>query len=457
MRAVQCLLLSNYTEPDHYTIPTMLLYYLEEHFRTPDAKFGTWMVFGMIVRAAMRLGYHRDAINNPNISVYRGEMQRRHWSAIVFLDMQNSLQVGLPRMVREDIFDTKPPHNILDADFHEYSTSLPPIRPSTEIIPINFSNCKHKLMAVSGRIMDQANSTQNIPYQEIIKLDQALSLEESLLPSLLRTKSLSDLYIGEPDSIFRRWQIDLVLQRSRIILHRRFLFPSKPSGAYAHPYSVKTCVDASMTILQSQLYMFEQSQPGQKFYGNRWKASSLMMHEFLLAAMILCLHVGNYSSTQRQELGIQWTREDMLGVLNKLHEIYDGKKTISKEAAKVARTLKMMLERVRKAGLQAQSQPQSQMQNQSGDASAYYPRPTTTAFSPLARPPTAFQSPNPISSWGTVAFPSSSSVSSSSTAFNPAAYDPLVNNAQDPTSTTSNQGMDQLGFNWVCCSSFNTL
>ena len=60
-RTVQCLVLGNYTEPRAYTVETLLLYYLSDHFRTSDTQFGSWMVFGLIVRAAMRLGYHRDA------------------------------------------------------------------------------------------------------------------------------------------------------------------------------------------------------------------------------------------------------------------------------------------------------------------------------------------------------------------------------------------------------------
>jgi hypothetical protein len=60
-RTVQCLVLGNYTEPRAYTVETLLLYYISDHFRTSDTQFGSWMVFGLIVRAAMRLGYHRDA------------------------------------------------------------------------------------------------------------------------------------------------------------------------------------------------------------------------------------------------------------------------------------------------------------------------------------------------------------------------------------------------------------
>jgi hypothetical protein len=100
-KTVQCLVLSNYTDPKEYTVETLLLYFVLDHFRSSDTQFGAWMVFGLIVRAAMRLGLHREPSNYPHISVFKGEMQRRLWASILHLDLQTSLQVGLPRMLKE--------------------------------------------------------------------------------------------------------------------------------------------------------------------------------------------------------------------------------------------------------------------------------------------------------------------------------------------------------------------
>jgi hypothetical protein len=44
-KTVQCLVLGNYTEPGAYTVETLLLYYVSDHFRTSDAQFGSFMMY----------------------------------------------------------------------------------------------------------------------------------------------------------------------------------------------------------------------------------------------------------------------------------------------------------------------------------------------------------------------------------------------------------------------------
>jgi hypothetical protein len=185
-KMIQCLVLGNYTEPGPYTVETLIMYYISDHFRTSDTQFGAWMVFGLIVRAAMRLGLHLDASNFPRISVFRGEMQRRLWASIVHLDLQTSIQVGLPRMVREGMYNTQPPRNLLDEDFDEHSKVLPPSRPDGEITNIGYSNAKHKISTVFGIIVDQANSTSPVSYEDVMKLDKKLHDVNQEVPESLR-------------------------------------------------------------------------------------------------------------------------------------------------------------------------------------------------------------------------------------------------------------------------------
>jgi hypothetical protein len=102
-KTIQCLTLGDYTKPTTYTVETMLTYYLSDYFTIPDGHIGGWMVLGLAIRAAMRLGYHRDPSNYPNMSPLRGEMQRRVWCVLVHLDIATSGSVGLPRMVSTDL------------------------------------------------------------------------------------------------------------------------------------------------------------------------------------------------------------------------------------------------------------------------------------------------------------------------------------------------------------------
>ncbi|KAL5322747.1 hypothetical protein ACEPPN_010722 [Leptodophora sp. 'Broadleaf-Isolate-01'] len=353
-KTIQCLVLDNYTEPGPYTVETLFLYYISEHFRSADAQFGVWMVFGLMVRAAMRLGFHRDASHYSKISVFRGEMQRRMWVSILHMDLITSLQVGLPRMIREGTYDTKSPRNILDTDFDENTKVLPPSRPYSEFTSIGYSNSKHRITAVFGQIVDQANSTYPISYSEVMALDKKLHETYQQAEDPIKITSIDDLFIGTPTTRLRKFSVDLTFQKARCVLHRKFFVTSKTTASYPYPYSMKTCVEASMRILQSQILMNRETGVGHPLDGHKWKTSSLLTNDFLLAAMLICLYIGNSIGDNPPNQGalqtgiqIKWTQEEMVNALQGSYEIWEEQSAISKEALKAAKALKGMLAKVR--------------------------------------------------------------------------------------------------------------
>ncbi|PMD40601.1 hypothetical protein L207DRAFT_528925 [Hyaloscypha variabilis F] len=356
-KTIQCLILGDYTEPGPYTVETLLLYYISDHFRSSDAQFGSWMMFGLIIRAAMRLGYHRDASHwGSKISVFRGEMQRRLWHMLVHLDLINSLQIGLPRMITDNSFDTQEPRNLLDEDFDEHTTQLPPSRSNDELSSILYSNSKHLVTSIFGMIVDQSNSTNTIPYEEVMRLDKILHERQDQLPEPLKAPTVEDLNSGSPQDRVRKISIDLTFQKARCVLHRKWFFPKKSTAIYPYPYSMKACLDASMRILQTQIMIKDETTPGKALHDHKWKTSSLITHDFLLAAMILCLYLGYSLDAEDAELAniqsesgirIQWARDDILQALDRSYLIWEEVSSTSKDANKVAKALKSMLSRVR--------------------------------------------------------------------------------------------------------------
>jgi len=356
-KTVQCLILGNYTEPGPHTVETLLLYYIVEHFRSPDTQFGAWLVFGLVIRAAMRLGLHRDASHFPAISVFRGEMQRRLWASIIHLDLHNSLQVGLPRMIKDGMYDTKAPQPLSDDDFNDNSKVLPPTRPDGDSTPMAFSNTKYQITQIFGEIVDQANSTYQISYDAVMRLDTILHKTHEETPDILKIRSIEDLAFGSPDNRVQKFSIDLTFQKARCVLHRKFFILSKATGTYPYPYSTKTCIEASMRILECQIYMDGETGPGRILHKQRWKASSLVTHDFLLAAMLICLYLGqsiglaHENQIDHSGIRLKWTRENMLQTINSSHQIFEALSGTSKEALKASKVLNSMLTKVGAAGL----------------------------------------------------------------------------------------------------------
>lgn len=64
-KTVQCLIISDYTKSVENSIETLVLYVHGEYTSRWDAEVGIWVIVGMIVRLAMRMGYHRSVSQNP--------------------------------------------------------------------------------------------------------------------------------------------------------------------------------------------------------------------------------------------------------------------------------------------------------------------------------------------------------------------------------------------------------
>ncbi|KAM0239571.1 hypothetical protein ACHAP5_008217 [Fusarium lateritium] len=145
-RCTDCLLLSKYsTAPGKYTLETLLFNIHGEFVRRRDAHLSVWILTGILIRLAMRMGYHRDADNYPRISPFHGEMRRR--------------------------CDTRLPRNITDDDFGPESTQLPPPRPETQSTAVLYSRVKVKMMTVFRTIFNQVSLGKTENYEEIMALD----------------------------------------------------------------------------------------------------------------------------------------------------------------------------------------------------------------------------------------------------------------------------------------------
>ncbi|ESZ97779.1 hypothetical protein SBOR_1788 [Sclerotinia borealis F-4128] len=350
-KTVQCLVNSNYTEPGLYTVETLLLYYLSEHFQSKDALFGSWMLFGMIVRAGLRLGMHRDASHYPNISVFRGEMQRRIWAGILIVDIQTSCQVGLPRMVSEEMYDTKAPNNLLDEDLYESMVALPPVRSEDEGSPMSHVLSKYRLLIVFGKIFDASNSITPIQYDEVMRLEKMLLGTREGIPEVYRVGSIKSLDTGPIMLRVRKFSIEMSYLKARCFLHRKFL--SEAESLRKHSYSVKACVDSSMLILQYQNYMTIETAMGHSLHAMKWITSSLMTYDFLLAATLLCLYLGQLMAAEEEtvdtafrEFPIEWTKEDISHALLKSYQIWNNPEHSSEDTIKFSKVLKAMLNKV---------------------------------------------------------------------------------------------------------------
>ncbi|TVY12787.1 Pyrrolocin cluster transcription factor fsdR, partial [Lachnellula arida] len=345
-RTAQCLVEVNYLRPRRYTVEALCFYYSLDLYQKRDSEFGAYVVLGIIVRVAMRLGFHRDASHHTSISPFDGEMRRRIWSTVVQFDISSSAYIGLPRMIREGETDTAEPKNLLDTDFDESMTTLPHPRPSTEATPVAYSIFKVRLLRQFGLIVDQINSITPISYDEVLRLDSSLLETHATLPPYLTMKSLSQSITDDALVILRRYTLEVTFQKSRCVLHRKYLISGKSDARFR--YSTTASVDAAMRLLDVQRTFDEASQPGGQLSGERWRRAALINQDYVLAAMVLCLDLawGRRMDSTRlssDETETMWPRDKLLEALRVSYEIWCKSRTVSALAVKASEALGVML------------------------------------------------------------------------------------------------------------------
>ena len=345
-KTVQCLVLGKYTKSVPYTIQTLLLYFSTEHFQSEDTEIGTWILLGIVVRIAMRMGYHRDAWHFPQISPFQGEMRRRAWAILAQLDLLASTQIGLPRMIKESQTDTAEPRNLVDDDFDEDVDALPASRPDTDLTPMLYVIVKNRIMSVFGMISDLTSSKGAISYAEVMRLDKVLHEARESIPIGLQMRPIAKSLLDNPNAVMRRIYLALVFNKARCILHRKYLVAAHSNNLYS--YSRQSCIDAALQMLQLQSTLNQETQLGGRLYHDKWKVSSLVNHDFLLATTILCLDLDHDMAMQPSIQGNDSTKENykrdaIIQALHVSYKIWLQSSRSSREARKAAEALRIVL------------------------------------------------------------------------------------------------------------------
>ncbi|KAI1132608.1 fungal-specific transcription factor domain protein [Nemania abortiva] len=298
-KVIQCLILGHYTKGGPYVLETLILYFLVENFHLKDMEIGIWVLVGNIVQIAIHMGYHRDAKHFPNITPFAGEMRRRVWGMIVQLDFSISTQLGLPRLVKESQTNTAEPRNLYDTDFDEDTAELPPSRPETEVTPTLYVLAKLRLLSVGVKVADVATEPRIHSYAQILELDNQINEARNALPSSLKWDGLASSLNIPSQTIIQRIWLEVTFQQLKIVLHRKFIEPSRLHQQYGSSRSA--CFNAAMKILDLQRLVDEETQTDGLLYQSRWRVSSAFINDFLLATSILCFCLQNNNTDKRKE------------------------------------------------------------------------------------------------------------------------------------------------------------
>lgn len=340
-----------YTQPTITTLRALLLYVESDFILNRAAQMDCYILSGVIIRLMFKMGLHRDPSKLVSISPFEGEMRRRMWNMAIQVESLVSFHMGLPSMFIGIESDTEVPRNLRDDDFDDTCEELPPGRPDSDWTSITYPIHKTRIVRVFGKIAGQAHALSPCSYSDVLRLDKDLERVWNSIPSFIKVRPLSESVGDPPTLLIQRFGLSALHCKCICVLHRRYLAEAIPNPQ--HNFSRQQCLDAAVTLLKNQSIIWEASKPGQLLSDQGWFLTSLAVHDYLLAAMVVYLVIQNeHYENPNSEHG--WTsrqqpahsKRELKEMIRSSQEIWARVADGEAELRKTAETLSIMLARL---------------------------------------------------------------------------------------------------------------
>ncbi|KAB8246253.1 hypothetical protein BDV35DRAFT_405236 [Aspergillus flavus] len=217
-----------------------------------------WSVAGDLVREGMAAGFHRDPSRlGGKISFFDQEIRRRLWATMAELELQASVERGMPSALAAIRMDCAPPVDIDDEDLRPDCDSTqiqesPSHNTSTSFLRL----CRHSLdlrVSLNSRMNDL---TSDLPYEDILRYEDMIMSELRKLPS--PTESNEDT-TDRKLSQMARVVLDLQLRQFLALLHAPFARKTEINSRYA--VSRMVCFNAAASLIDQHWRLVQSGNP----------------------------------------------------------------------------------------------------------------------------------------------------------------------------------------------------
>jgi hypothetical protein len=271
-------------------------------------------------------------------------MRRRIWCFVQGLDILTSFLVGLPSTIRTIDSDTLAPRNLHDWELTENMTALPESRPLEEETPVCYMLAKRKIVTVGGDIISLIGSLSQHSYDEVLKLDDKMAQAFKELPAYLKMDSPEKLINELPSLVNRRIQLEFLYNQNVCVLHRKFLVRGRTDPRFSRSY--QRCMESALRLLDHQKYLYTETRIKGSMKPRHWYRVAHTSHDFILAAMILCLDVRYRKLEEQSGRRLDFDESEQVKVWESLEfacNVWKDEKDSSPEAAKVYQVLSQVL------------------------------------------------------------------------------------------------------------------
>lgn len=210
-----------------------------------------WKASGTLVRSAMALGLHVDPSTILEVSAFQAEIRRRLWVTIMEMELQASIESGMPVMTTRMKFGHVTLANLDDCDFDESTAQLPASKSLHEwtdsLSQITLAaSLPYRMMAMSRA----GNWSSEMGFDELLK--HGRQLEECLrqIPSPLKMDYASP-GDNEPGFLLNRVLLDVYTRRPLLCLYQSIA--REGNGELPAFWEIqRVCSESSLVMLSFQ-------------------------------------------------------------------------------------------------------------------------------------------------------------------------------------------------------------
>ncbi|KAB8263070.1 hypothetical protein BDV32DRAFT_156607 [Aspergillus pseudonomiae] len=217
-----------------------------------------WSVAGDLVREGMAAGFHRDPSRlGGKISFFDQEIRRRLWATMIELELQASVERGMPSALAAIQMDCAPPVDIDDEGLRPESASTETQGSSGHRTSTLFLRlCRNSLdlrVSLNSRMNDL---TSDLPYEDILRYEDMIMSELRKVPS---STDNSDDTNGKRLSQMARVVLDLQLRQFLVLLHAPFARKAENNTRYT--VSRMVCFNAAASMIDQHWGLVQAGNP----------------------------------------------------------------------------------------------------------------------------------------------------------------------------------------------------
>lgn len=214
-----------------------------------------WISVGSLLRMAMQMGLHQDPDHLGEMSNLQKEIRRRLWYTILELNMQTSLDSGVPPTLTVEDYSTRMPSNVNDDVLHVPLEHGGLQEEDCGLTTTSFQ----RLLAASLQVRFEALQTINRLQGDPAPYETVLSIGSNLSSACRRLSTFVDKHIAKlgahPPSHFAYAYADHCLCRFLLCIHFPYAVQAKQNPIYS--FSLRICLETTlslMSLLESDLY-----------------------------------------------------------------------------------------------------------------------------------------------------------------------------------------------------------